>query len=76
MSIYISTKQNQLVDEDFYGRKIKYKLWEPEMGIPMDDFQTLVKKAHEQVKQCIPFEDRNGIQGKDVREKVRQYLNW
>jgi len=74
MSIYISTKQNQLVDEDFYGRKIKYKLWEPEKGIPMDDFQTLVKKAHEQVKQCIPFEDRNGIQGKDVREKVRQYL--
>lgn len=75
MSVYISAKTNQLVDEDFYGKKIKYKLWEPEQGISKPDFESMVKKAHGTVKQCIPFEDRSDVQGKDIREKVQLFLN-
>ncbi len=72
MSTYIAKTIGKLVDENFFGRKIKYSLWQPESSVNEGLFHKKVLKAHLNVKMSLSTEDYRTINGRELKEIVRK----
>lgn len=73
MSVFIS-KDNRLVDKDFFGRRVKYTLWEPHSSLKPALFYKAVIQAHEKVKIGLPPEARQNITGPRLKPMVERFM--
>jgi len=73
MPAFIS-KEDQVIDKDFFGRKIKYSLWEPESNLKPALFRKSVIQAHEKVKMGLMPEARQNLTGPKFKPLVQRFM--